>query len=224
MSKSLKIYKASAGSGKTFRLAVEYIKLLIANPLCYSNILAVTFTNKATAEMKLRILSQLYGIANGLSNSEDYFHAISNDAQIKALKLSDAEIRQRASEALAAMMNDYSRFRIETIDAFFQSIIRQLAHELHLSNNIRLEIKNDKVLADAVKSLLDDLVTDKALLQSVLGIVEDKINDSKNWMIEQELEDFGKNLFNETYLELCNSESLHGEQTQSRRNKILEAL
>lgn len=218
MSKSLKIYKASAGSGKTFRLAVEYIKLLIANPLCYSNILAVTFTNKATAEMKLRILSQLYGIANGLSNSEDYFHAIADDAQIKALKLSDAEIRQRASEALAAMMNDYSRFRIETIDAFFQSIIRQLAHELHLSNNIRLEIKNDKVLADAVKSLLDDLVTDKALLQSVLGIVEDKINDSKNWMIEQELEDFGKNLFNETYLELCNSESLHGEQTQTENS------
>lgn len=215
MYKSLKIYKASAGSGKTFRLAVEYIKLLIANPLCYSNILAVTFTNKATAEMKLRILSQLYGIANGLSNSEDYFKAISEDVQIKALKLSDADIRQRASEALSAMMNDYSRFRIETIDAFFQSIIRQLAHELHLSNNIRLEIKNDKVLADAVKSLLDDLLTNKALLQSVLGIVEDKINDSKNWMIEQELEDFGKNLFNETYLELCNSESLHGEQAQT---------
>ena len=68
MSKLLKIYKASAGSGKTFTLAVEYIKLLIQNQYEYKNILAVTFTNKATAEMKERILGQLYGIAHKLSS------------------------------------------------------------------------------------------------------------------------------------------------------------
>ena len=61
-SPELLVYKASAGSGKTFTLAVEYIKLLIQNPRAYRNILAVTFTNKATTEMKERILSQLYGI------------------------------------------------------------------------------------------------------------------------------------------------------------------
>lgn len=60
--KSLVVYKASAGSGKTFTLATEYIKLLVINPLNYRTILAVTFTNKATEEMKMRILSQLYGI------------------------------------------------------------------------------------------------------------------------------------------------------------------
>ena len=88
MSKLLKIYKASAGSGKTFTLAVEYIKLLIQNQYEYKNILAVTFTNKATAEMKERILGQLYGIAHKLGSSEDYFKAICESEEIKQLGIS----------------------------------------------------------------------------------------------------------------------------------------
>ena len=71
--KTLYVYKASAGSGKTFTLALEYIKLLITNPKAYKHTLAVTFTNKATGEMKERILSTLYGVANRLPSSEDYF-------------------------------------------------------------------------------------------------------------------------------------------------------
>ena len=73
----LTVYKASAGSGKTFTLAVEYIKLLIRDPQNYRYILAVTFTNKATQEMKMRILSKLYGIAHGLPDSTDYLTEIS---------------------------------------------------------------------------------------------------------------------------------------------------
>ena len=72
MVKPLTVYKASAGSGKTFTLAVEYIKLLVQNPTSFRNILAVTFTNKATEEMKMRILSQLYGIAQRLPDSDNY--------------------------------------------------------------------------------------------------------------------------------------------------------
>ena len=72
MSENLNIYRASAGSGKTFTLALEYIKLLIANPESYRKILAVTFTNKATGEMKERILGKLYGVANGLDSAADY--------------------------------------------------------------------------------------------------------------------------------------------------------
>lgn len=69
---SLTVYKASAGSGKTFTLATEYMKRVIENPDAYRSILAVTFTNKATEEMKMRILSQLYGIAHGLPDSDSY--------------------------------------------------------------------------------------------------------------------------------------------------------
>lgn len=74
----LLVYKASAGSGKTFTLAVEYIKHLIINPRAYRQILAVTFTNKATAEMKERILTQLYGIWKGAPSSEAYLERIKN--------------------------------------------------------------------------------------------------------------------------------------------------
>lgn len=77
MSKPLTIYKASAGSGKTFTLAVEYIKLLIRDPQNFRYTLAVTFTNKATEEMKTRILGKLYGIANSLPDADDYMEQVS---------------------------------------------------------------------------------------------------------------------------------------------------
>ena len=80
----LTIYKASAGSGKTFTLAVNYIKILILNPGSYKNILAVTFTNKATEEMKLRILSQLYGIWKGLPDSQSYLEKITSELDVSA--------------------------------------------------------------------------------------------------------------------------------------------
>ena len=109
------VYKASAGSGKTFTLAVEYIKLLISNPYAYRNILAVTFTNKATTEMKERILGQLFGIAIADSSSEAYLDVIK-----ESMKLPEEEIRDRARMALSLLIHDYSRFRVETIDSFFQ--------------------------------------------------------------------------------------------------------
>ena len=107
----LLVYKASAGSGKTFTLAVEYIKMLINNPRAYRQILAVTFTNKATAEMKERILSQLYGIWKGDSESDSYLKKL-----VAETGKSEDEIKKAADEALHYMLHDYSRFRVETID------------------------------------------------------------------------------------------------------------
>lgn len=93
--KSLVVYKASAGSGKTFTLATEYIKLLVINPLNYRTILAVTFTNKATEEMKMRILSQLYGIWKELPDSKSYAQKVKEETG-----LPEQLIRERAGEAL----------------------------------------------------------------------------------------------------------------------------
>ena len=93
--KPLTVYKASAGSGKTFTLAVEYIKLLIDNPMCFRNILAVTFTNKATEEMKLRILSQLYGIWKLLPESGTYLRNVCD-----SLGVSETQASRRAGQAL----------------------------------------------------------------------------------------------------------------------------
>ena len=126
----LLVYKASAGSGKTFTLAVEYIKHLIANPRAYRQILAVTFTNKATGEMKERIVQQLYGIWKGDRDSEAYLNRIREDLKED---MDTEELRKRAGMALQYMLHDYSRFRVETIDSFFQSVMRNLARELELS-------------------------------------------------------------------------------------------
>ncbi|MBQ7156788.1 MAG: UvrD-helicase domain-containing protein [Bacteroidaceae bacterium] len=198
----LKIYKASAGSGKTFTLAVEYIKLLIINPFEYKHILAVTFTNKATAEMKDRIITHLNGIANDEKNSRQYFTKIKEYDDIKKLNISDDEIRRRAGIALTSLLHDYSRFRIETIDSFFQSVIRELAHELDLTANLRIDLNDNEVLEEAVDSIINELSTDKGLFNIIKTFIEDKTDDKGgNWHINAEVAQFGRNIFNEEYLE-----------------------
>ena len=161
----LLVYKASAGSGKTFTLAVEYIKLLIFNPRAYRQILAVTFTNKATAEMKERILSQLYGIQIGDKDSEAYLNRIKEETG-----KTEQEIREAAGIALSYMLHDYSRFRVETIDSFFQSVMRNLARELELSPNLNIELNNTEVLSDAVDSMIEKLGPTSPVLAWLLDI------------------------------------------------------
>ncbi len=204
--KALQIYKASAGSGKTFTLAVEYIKLLIQNPFAYRHILAVTFTNKATAEMKIRILGQLNGIAHGLKNSEDYFEKLLEDESIQALKLSEKQLRKRAAQALSNLLHDYHRFRVVTIDSFFQSIVRELAYELDLTANLRVDLKAKEALAEAVKTLIDELGAartnseQKKLLDMVFEFVKERIEEGQSWQIADSLNSFGMHIFNEKYL------------------------
>ena len=113
----LLVYKASAGSGKTFTLAVEYIKHLIENPRAYRQILAVTFTNKATAEMKERIVQQLYGIWKGDRDSEAYLNHIREDLKED---MDTEELRKRAGMAILYMLLVSRRLWVETIDSFFQ--------------------------------------------------------------------------------------------------------
>ena len=201
----LLVYKASAGSGKTFTLAVEYIKHLIINPHAYRQILAVTFTNKATAEMKERILTQLYGIWKGAPSSEAYLERIKNyKLKIKGEGgggLTDKEIRQRAGMALQYMLHDYSRFRVETIDSFFQSVMRNLARELELSPNLNIELNNSEVLSDAVDSLIEKLTPTSPVLAWLLDYIDERIRDDKRWNVSNEVKSFGRNIFDESYIE-----------------------
>ncbi len=199
----LTVYKASAGSGKTFTLAVQYIKLLVLakESAEYSRILAVTFTNKATAEMKDRILCQLYGIANGLKSSEAYL-----DALKKALHgevnspATDDELRARCREALHQILHDYNHFRVQTIDAFFQMVLRGLAHELGLTANLQVEISDTEVLSKAVDRIVDRLQDDPQVFEWLLSLVKDRIDNDQRWDVTREVKDFGKAIFNEDYL------------------------
>ena len=195
----LLVYKASAGSGKTFTLAVEYIKHLILNPRAYRQILAVTFTNKATAEMKERILQQLYGIWLSDPASEPYLNRIREDLRQK--NLSDSDIRRAAGTALQYMLHDYSRFRVETIDSFFQSVMRNLARELELSPNLNIELNNADVLSNAVDSLIEKLTPSSPVLAWLLDYINERIADDKRWNVSDEIKRFGWNIFDEGYIE-----------------------
>lgn len=192
----LLVYKASAGSGKTFTLAVQYIRQLIEDPYSYRRILAVTFTNKATTEMKERILSQLYGIATSLKSSDGYLKEI-----MKTSNKSVDEIRKAADIALKNIIHDYSRFRIETIDSFFQSVMRNLARELELGANMTIELNNGDVLSDAVDSMIEKLDRMSPTLYWLLEYIEERIADDKRWNVSSEIKGFGRNIFDEAYIE-----------------------
>lgn len=192
----LLVYKASAGSGKTFTLAVEYIKLLMANPRAYRQILAVTFTNKATAEMKERILSQLYGLSVDDKESQAYLNRIVEDTGMEP-----AAVRQAAGVALGYLLHDYSQFRVETIDSFFQSVMRNLARELELSPNLNIELNIKKVLSDAVDVMLEELDVASPTLAWLMDYIDERIKEDKRWNVSAQVKNFGTNIINEVYLE-----------------------
>ena len=204
MQKPLVVYKASAGSGKTFTLATEYIKLLVHNPLNYRSILAVTFTNKATEEMKMRILSQLCGIWKQLPDSDSYAQKVQEETNLPM-----ETIRQRSGEALHLLLHNYTGFRVQTIDAFFQSVLRNLARELELTANLRVGLNGDQIEELAVDQLIDQLKHTDMMLQWLLHYIMDSIQEDKSWSNNDEkktsfiheIKHFGKTIFRDYYKE-----------------------
>ena len=196
MEKALTVYKASAGSGKTFTLASEYITLVVKNPQDYKKILAVTFTNKATQEMKTRILSQLYGIAHKLSDSQAYYEQVSQKTGFP-----EQTIRENAAEALSLLTHHYNEFRVQTIDAFFQSVLRNLARELNLTANLRIDLNDEQVEAQAVDELINSLEEGEEVLSWIRDYIDKNIEDDKGWNVIGQIKDFGKNIFKDFYKE-----------------------
>lgn len=192
--KQLTVYKASAGSGKTFTLAVEYIKLVIADPMAYRTILAVTFTNKATEEMKIRILSQLYGIWKQLPDSSSYMGKVK-----ESLELTEQQISTRAGLALHHLLHHYHDFRIVTIDTFFQSVLRNLARELDLTANLRIGLNDYQVKDEAVNELIENLDSKSVILSWILSYIKENIDDEKGWNVIGKIKKFGENIFKDDY-------------------------
>ncbi|NJN42716.1 MAG: UvrD-helicase domain-containing protein, partial [Flammeovirgaceae bacterium] len=146
-----RIYRSSAGSGKTRTLAKEYIKLALQyDPYYFRHILAVTFTNKSTQEMKQRILYYLNEFALGKVND------LSSEIQDE-LGLTREQLVEKSKSAQSAILHHYSQFSISTIDAFFQRVIRSFTREAGLLGNFRLEVENDIVLRDVIEELMDEL-------------------------------------------------------------------
>jgi len=188
----LTVYKASAGSGKTFQLVAEYLKLLLKNPVSYRNILAVTFTNKATQEMKSRILEQLHLLAENENSA--YVDLLKN-----ATLLPEQTIRQRAKQVLKNILHDYNRFSVNTIDSFTQRIIKAFNREMGISPHFILELDNELILEEAVDRLMAKVDSDKQLRRWLVKFSEEKIRENKSQRIEADIKALGSELFKEKF-------------------------
>ena len=188
----LTVYKASAGSGKTYQLVVEYLKLLMQNPSNYKHILAVTFTNKATSEMKSRILEHLNIIAKG--DYSAYMETLKNE-----LNFPEELIRQKSQQVLKNILHDYNRFSISTIDSFTQRVIKAFNREMGISPNFALELDSNMILEEAVDRLLSKIDHDKKLLEWLVRFSEEKITENQSQRIEKNIISLGQELFKEKF-------------------------
>lgn len=195
---NFKIYSASAGSGKTYALAKEYLKLLLTHdaPSKFRQILAITFTNKAVDEMKTRILDNLYafGLEPVPKKQAALFHEICSELSLEA-----SELRERSKLILKRILHNYSFFEISTIDKFNHKIIKTFARDLHLSQNFEVELDTDMLLEEAVGNLLERAGTDEALTDVLIAFSLEKIDEDKSWNIALDLIEMGKLLFQENH-------------------------
>ena len=191
----LKVYKASAGSGKTFRLAVEYMKLALTSDLNYRHILAVTFTNKATAEMKSRIIGELYRLSKG-SNSV-YMDVLTEELRWPALR-----VQNQAQLVLKRILHDYSRFSISTIDSFFQRVIKAFNRELGINAAYNVELDEMSILEEAVDRLIQSVEDDPSLLAWLDAFASEKIREGKGWNLKKDMIRLGNEIYNETFKSL----------------------
>ena len=185
-----KILNASAGSGKTYQLAYKYVRDVVEQPAVYRHILAVTFTNKATEEMKSRILKEIHRLAAG--EKSGYLERLCGE-----LRLSEEAVRRRAAEARARILHDYSRFTVLTIDTFFQRILRAFLKELNLDLNYNIEIETASILAKSADTLIERITTDRALLAWLTRFVEERIEEGRRWDVREGILSLGGELFKE---------------------------
>ncbi|MAQ32166.1 MAG: hypothetical protein CMD26_05520 [Flavobacteriales bacterium] len=193
---SFNVYKASAGSGKTYTLVKEYIKtgLLNKGKITHKSLLAITFTNKAASEMKNRIVTTLFQFSKGHKKIDSSFQSIYKDLKIE-LNFSDEELCLKSKKFLSDIIHYYGYFSVSTIDKFIHKIIRGFTYELNLPSNFEVEMDNKKIIQEGVYSLFDDLGRDATVTQNLINYSIYKTHENKNWDIEEDLLKLSDQLF-----------------------------
>jgi len=190
----MRIIKASAGSGKTYTLSHTYIDYLLKSndPKAYRHLLAVTFTNKATAEMKARILKDLQ---------------------------QEARTNPLAKQYLVSILHDYSAFGVSTIDRFFQQTLRAFARELGQFSSYQVELDKDSLVAEAMDRMLDGISADqKELVDWLKSNALENIQKNGRFKLDDGLMEMGRRLKSEEYRQLKESCGIDEKVTFSKQN------
>jgi ATP-dependent exoDNAse (exonuclease V) beta subunit len=185
---NLIICKASAGSGKTYKLTGEYLKLVFDPHISFKSILAVTFTNKATSEMKQRILSAIHKISKGEETGYE-------EELCKEHNYTASQLKEKAKNLLNLMLNQYSYFKISTIDSFFQQVIKSIAYELQLDSNFTLELDTKSVLELAVSRLIDNFDAQSEESKWIMQLVDEKFSKGNRWKFSDDIVGFADKAF-----------------------------
>jgi len=194
---SFAVYRSSAGSGKTFTLVKEYLKILMLKPEDYRHILAITFTNKAANEMKDRVLQSLREIAKGSGSNNRMITGTLIPILEKETGFPAQAIVLNAERALELILHNYSDFAIGTIDSFSNRLIRTFAHDFGLPVNFNVELDSKELLNTAVDLMLDKVGDDPALTSLLVKFLETRLDDEKGWFIESILTNFANVLLDE---------------------------
>lgn len=221
--KPLNVCRASAGTGKTFTLAAYYVGLLLSG-VDYRSILAITFTNKATAEMRERIMGYLYAISQGgeqgfLERAKEFM--ISSEYKV----VSDEVLRERAGECFSAMLLDYDNVQVQTIDSFLQTLLSGLASILKMDVGLQTELDIQHIVTTAVDQLITVEMTDEVqrLIEDYLMV---KLDNDTRWDMRKSIREMAMEMYNESVqmLEAEGQIEFEAEKIELWRNKIEESL
>jgi ATP-dependent exoDNAse (exonuclease V) beta subunit len=217
-----KIFRSSAGSGKTFTLVKEYLRLSLASTKAdsYRSILAITFTNKAAEEMKSRVLEVLVH----LSKPSEEPHAMAEILR-NELQLEENELRQRSHRTLRHMLHHYADISISTIDHFTHQLIRSFAQDLELSVNFEVEMDTERLKQEIVNKLLAEIGSDPDLTKALMNVLESQMDDEKSWSVVKQLTEFSQTLFTEeSRFHLDQLKNIRLEDFNTLRNKLNERI
>lgn len=193
---SFSIYDASAGSGKTYALVKEYLKIILVAPKndAYRHILAITFTNKAVQEMKSRIVGSLSEFAKDEPSTKalDLMQDLAIDTQLSLI-----QIKTKAQQIIKHIIHNYAAFDISTIDKFTHKVIRSFAHDLNLPMTFEVTLDTENLLVETVDAIIAQAGEDKILTELLLDFTLEKADDDKSWDISNEILATGRLAINE---------------------------
>ena len=195
-SPSFSIYDASAGSGKTYTLVKEYLKIILSSPKndAYRNILAITFTNKAVHEMKSRIVGSLSEFAKDdpSPKAADLMEDLSRDTGLSIIK-----IKTKSQQIIKHLIHNYAAFDISTIDKFTHKVIRAFAHDLNLPMTFEVTLDTENLLVEAVDAIIAQAGEDETLTKLLIDFTMEKTDDDKSWDVSREILETGRLVLNE---------------------------